>query len=190
MRFSFILLALGLWAAALSSCCQPGHKNSQPVVVDSLFQESYAYDLDIYSTQLANGIGSDSGYHPIYTFGIANTGPDDDDFTLQIRLNGAGFDITKHVPAGDTVLFETPVAPPNSITMNAKYFYPILAVADTIPLMPEAYYGMFVPSPDSTKIRSLRPDVRVLYGAIDNGPEACNTPPSEYNVNIDALPDR
>ena len=186
MRFSFILLTLGLFSAALSSCCEPGHKNSQPVVIDSLFQQSYAYDLDVYGTQLAQK--ADSGYHPIYTFGVANTGSDDDDFTLQLRLNGAGFDITKHVPAGDTVLFETPVAPPNSITINAKYFYPLLTVADTNPLMPWAYYGIFVPSPDSTKIRSLRPTITILYGAINNGPEACNTPASEYNVNIDALP--
>ena len=188
--FLTVIVCLAL-TAVLSSCCEPGHKNSQPLVIDSLFQQTYGHDFDLYSTQNSQTPTiPDSGYYPIYTFGIQNTGTDDDDFTVQFRYFNAGFDITEHVPAGKIVLFKTPVMPPDSITMNARYFYPILPAADTNPPIPYAYYALFQPNPDSTKIRSMRPTITVLYGSIDNGPEACNTPASQYVINIDQLPVR
>ena len=195
MQLRYFFIAGLILACELSSCCEPARKNSQPSVIDSLFQATHGYDVDIFTTQFSqNPAIPDSGYYPIYTFGIKNTGTDDDDFTLQLRYNNAGliagFDITKHVLAGTTVLFKTPVMPPDSITIDARYFYPNLTVADTNPPMAEAYYGLFKQSPDSIRIQLLRPTITILYGAINNGPEACNTPAGSYPVNIDALPQR
>jgi hypothetical protein len=193
MQFRYFLIVGLLFACELSSCCEPATKNSMPSVIDSLFQASHGHDVDIFTT--GNSTIPDSGYYPIYTFGIENTGSEDDDFTIQLRYNAAGgliagFDITKHVPAGKTVLFKTPVMPPDSITINATYFYPNLTVADTNPPMAEAYFGLFKQTPDSIKIQLMRPTITILYGAINNGPEACNTPAASYPVNIDELPQR
>jgi len=169
----------------LQSCCQPVHKNSAPYVVNSMFQETYGRDVDV-ARQQPSGI-PDSAYFPIYTFGIQNTGTDDDDFTLLVRANGAGFDITRHVPAGQVVLFKTPTAVLDSITMNERFAY---AVADTSPNLDWIYYGMAFQTTDSAEIHTLRPTLSIVYGAIDNGPEGCNTPASTASVDIDSLPIR
>src|ERR1041385_3231257 len=103
-----IVFLLSFWLAA---CCEPAHKDAQPLVIDSLFQESSGRDLDVYTAQnITHAQRADSAYFPIYTFGIKNSGTQDDVFTLHFRKTLyagfiAGFDITKHVPAGATVLF-------------------------------------------------------------------------------------
>ncbi len=186
VRYSLlILLSAAASATMLASCCEPTHKNSSPYMVNSMFQETYGRDIDV-ARQSLSGI-PDSAYYPIYTFGIQNTGTDDDDFTLQFRANGGGFDITRHVPAGQVVLFKTPTAVLDSITANERFVY---AVSDTSPNIDWIYYGMSFQTTDSAEIHSLRPTLSIVYGGIDNGPEGCNTPASTESMNIDSLPVR
>jgi len=183
VRYTLIVVAFAAaLSAMLASCCEPSHKNSTPYVVNSLFEETYGRDVD-FAHQPHSGI-PDSAYYPIYTFGLQNTGTDDDDFTLQLRANGGGFDITRHVPAGQIVLFKTPTAVLDSITANERFAF---VITDTSPNIDEIYYGMSFQTTDSAEIHHLRPTVSIVYGAINNGPEACNTPASTASVNIDSL---
>ncbi len=186
IRHSASLLVL-IFAGLLASCCEPSHKNSTPVSVDALFAESYAYDLDAYNTRLT-GV-TDSGYYPIYTFGIRNVGTDDDDFRMNIVLtNGAEIDIIKHVKAGDTALFRTPTLP---LDPSAQYIFPnFTSPADTSMPLARDYYGFFTQTPETTEIHSVRPTITISFGEIYGGPEACNTPASVQTLNIDALPHR
>ena len=189
-----LLLIVSL-SALLAACCEPAHKDSQPVMIDSLFSQTASPDIDIYRMFIYQTKDSIPGYFPIYTFGIKNAGSQDDDFTLRIRYNGAdvpaGFDITKRVPAGQTVLFRTPTPQGDS---SAHYTYAlsgiVIAANDSTPTMDYAYYGFTQSSKDSVKLRFLRPTLQVIYGAIDNGPEACNTPASTQDINIDQFPDK
>ena len=168
-------------------------------MIDSLFQETYGRDIDVYQ-QLESGSNiPDSAWYPIYTFGIANTGTADDDFTLQIRYTNnslstgsqtGGFDITRHVPAGDTVLFQTPVPIPDSITMKETFFYPALTITDTSPNIDFAYLFLSFQDTDSAEIHFTQPLIDILSGAINNGPEACNTPASQLNISPISLPKR
>jgi hypothetical protein len=182
-----IIFALGgfFGVMVLSSCCEPAHKNSSPYVVDSLFQETYGRDIDF--------IGKDSAYYPIYTFGIQNTGTADDNFTLQLRYGltssgwTSGFDITKHVPAGAVVLFQTPTPFPDSLTENATYAY---VFPDTGLNIDEIYYGLSFQNTDSAEIHALQPTLSIVYGSIDNGPEGCNTRASTMSMSVNSLPVR
>jgi hypothetical protein len=168
----------------LSSCCQPSHKDSSPYVVNADFQETYGRDLDLYDAPPV-----DSAYYPIYTFGIQNTGTADDYFTLQVlyRNDTVGYSITRFVPAGQIVLFQSPVAIPDSNTLNATYSY---VIQDTNPNTDEIYFGLSFPDTASAEIHSAQPSISILYGAINNGPEGCNTPASSMTVDIDSLPKR
>ena len=186
----FALLAVSAMAGLFASCCEPAHRNSSVAIVDSLFQEQHGYDIDLFTTRYLNNGVTDSGYYPIYTFGVTNTGTEDDLFTMHIRyysstVNGAAIDITKAVKAGQTVLFRTPTIPKDPL---ATYAFPVFSNPSdsTMPLSSE-YYGFFVNAPDSTEIHTMRPQITIEYGAINNGPEACNTPSSLYVVNIDRL---
>ncbi len=185
VRFSLIVL-LAASSAMFASCCEPAHKDSSPYVVNSMFQETYGRDIDRVHQPLS-GV-PDSAYYPIYTFGIQNTGTEDDDFTLQLRANGKGFDITRHAPAGQVVLFRTPTAVLDSITANEQFNY--VGISDTSPNIDRIYEGMSFQTTDSAEIHSLRPTLSIVYGAIDNGPEGCNTPASMMSVDIDSLPVR
>jgi hypothetical protein len=183
LRSSLItLLCAAALSAVLESCCEPAHKDASPYVVNSMFQETYGRDIALVN-QPFHGI-PDSAYFPIYTFGIQNTGTQDDDFTLQLRANGGGFDITRHVPAGQVVLFRTPTAVLDSITSNERFSY---VITDTNPNIDEIYYGLSFQTTDSTKIESVHPTLSIVYGAIDNGPEGCNTPASITSVSTDSL---
>jgi hypothetical protein len=155
-------------------------------MVNSLFQETYGRDLDLYNS---NAIAVDSAYYPIYTFGIQNIGTADDDFTLQLlsRQGTVGYSITKHVPAGQVVLFQSPLVFPDSNTLNATYAY---VVSDTSPNIDEIYDGLSFQSTDSAEIHAMQPMISIIYGAINNGPEGCNTPASTMSVDVDSLPIR
>jgi hypothetical protein len=155
-------------------------------MVNSLFQESYGRDLDLYNS---NFFAVDSAYYPIYTFGIQNTGTADDYFTLQLlyRNDTVGYTITKFVPAGQVVLFQSPLAVPDSNTINATYTY---AVGDTDPNIDLIYDGLSFQTTDSAEIHSVQPTISIIYGAINNGPEGCNTPASTMSVDVDSLPVR
>jgi hypothetical protein len=158
-------------------------------MVNSLFQESYGRDLDLYNS---NGSVVDSAYYPIYTFAIQNTGTASDNFTLQLLRQTAqgtvGYNITKFVPAGAVVLFQSPLATPDSNTENATYSY--FGFQDTLPNIDEIYYGESFQTADSAEIHSMQPALSIIYGAIDNGPEGCNTPASTMSLYIDSLPVR
>lgn len=138
-------------------------------MVYSLFQESYGRDLDLYNQDPTTD-NVDSAYYPIYTFGIQNTGTADDNFTLQLtcRQGTEGYSITKRVPAGQVVLFQSPLAIPDSNTVNATYSY--IGFQDTLPNIDEIYYGESFQSIDSAEIHAMQPTISIIYGAIDNGP--------------------
>ncbi len=157
-------------------------------MVNSLFQETYGRDLDIFNQNYTTG-AIDSAYYPIYTFGIQNTGTADDYFTLQLlyRNDTVGYSITKLVPAGQIVLFQSPLVFPDSNTLNATYTY---AVGDTALNTDLINFGLSFQSTDSAEIHSMQPMISVIYGAINNGPEGCNTPASTMIVNVDSLPIR
>jgi hypothetical protein len=193
----YLLLIVSL-SAFLASCCEPGHKDSQPLIIDSLFSQSHGENIDVYRMLVNNTTDTIHGFYGVYTFGIKNTGSQDDNFTLRFRLLDAGFDITKRVPAGQVVLFRTPTPQGDS---SAHYDYPVLRIIapnDTMPNMDYAYYGLSRSDTNSVLLRQLRtqdaqqtrPTVQVIYGEINNGPEACNTAPSTYTINIDRFPDR
>jgi len=185
------LLFITCLAAFFASCCEPTHKDSQPELDVANFSQDYGHNVDIYQMQIRNSHDTIQGIFPIYTFGIKNTGSQDDNFTLRLRYFDAGFDITKRVPAGQTVFFRTPTPQGDS---SAQYKYalsgPIIPVTDTAPNMDYAYYGITRPDSQSVKLRFLRPTLQVIYGEINNGPEACNTPASTLTVNIDRFPDK
>jgi hypothetical protein len=190
MKSPFLIL-IGiavLTTLGLSSCCEPKQKDSKPLVIDSLFQETSGYSLDLFQT--GTGSRPDSGYFPIYTFAIKNTGTDDDDYTVRIRVNELfGFDVRKHVPAGTIGYFRTPTPIPDSFTTGATYtrYRPDLVETDSLPLMSDFYYRFFRKSTDSVSIRVLRPDVRISSGSVDNGPEGCNSPAMETEVDVSRL---
>lgn len=198
--FLLTMLCVAVVPGVLNSCCEPGQKDSQPYVVNSKFQETYGRDIDLYRQFQSGSSVTDSAYYPVYTFGIQNTGTQDDDYTLQLRYGPlqdgtylSGFDITKHVPAGQTMLFRSPVLVPDSITANARYAYESYlcrVTGDTAPNLDEIYYGLSFQTTDSAEIHNLRPTLDIVYGAINNGPEGCNTPASSMPVNIDSLPVR
>ena len=172
MQFNWKLAAgSGLLLILLGSCCEPLQKNSQPQVIDSLFTQTYGYDLDLFRSDNTTPPQIDSGYYPIYTFAIKNTGTESDTYTLSLRLGGAGFDITKQVAAGQIGYFRTPTAVPDSFTAGAVYSFPALAPADSNPPIPNAYRGLFALGPDSTRIRNLQPSITLTYGAIEKGTE-------------------
>lgn len=189
MLKSFLLTVVcaAVLAAELAACCEPGDKDSQPYVVNSMFQETSGRDIDLLGQLNSGSSVPDSAYYPIYTFAIQNTGTQDDDYTLQLRYNGGGFNILKHVPAGQVVLFKSPIPVPDSITSNAQYSY---ILGDTAPNLNEIYYGLSFPDTASAEIHKVQPTINVVYGAIDNGPEGCNTPASMMPVNVDSLPVR
>ncbi len=157
-------------------------------MVNSMFQEAYGRDLDLYNQNISNA-SVDSAYYPIYTFGIQNTGTADDKFTLQLitRQGTVGYSITKLVPAGQVVLFQSPLAVPDSNTVNASYSY---LFQDTSPNIDEIYFGQSFQTTDSAEIHNVQPAISIIYGGIDNGPEGCNTPASTMSVNVDSLPKR
>jgi hypothetical protein len=177
-------------AGSLSSCCEPATKDSRPVFVDSLFSRTPVWEFDrIASSNNEPGTTPDSGYYPVYTFGIRNAGSQDDQFTLRIRsqytlTDGTpiGFDITRMVPAQTTVLFRTPTAVPDSITSHERITYAHLV--DTLPHMSLAYIGFFTSTPDSTMVQFENPQISVFYGAIDDGPEGCSTPATSKQVSL------
>jgi hypothetical protein len=185
------LLFVTCIAALLASCCEPTHKDSQPELDPNNFTQDYGHNADIYEMAIEHKSDTIAGIYPIYTFGIKNTGSQDDDFTLRLRRGDLGFDITKHVPAGQTVFFRTPTPQGDS---SAQYKYAlsgiVIPVTDTAPNMDYAYYGLTRPDSQSVKLRFLRPRLEVIYGEVNNGPEACNTPASTLTVNIDRFPDK
>lgn len=197
-KLSLFLLLLGITPAFfVSSCCEPSTKDSRPMIIDSLFSRTTGFDLDLQRTP-AGGI-PDSGYYPIYTFAIRNDGAQDDIFTLRFRSQYTisdqtgsgrplGFDISQTVPAGATVFFRTPTPVPDSITSRERITY--TPTQDTLPLMSRAYLGFFATTPDSTKLRYENAAVSVLYGAIDNGAEGCNTPATSKPVQIGGIQDK
>jgi hypothetical protein len=196
-KLPLLLLMLSAAPLVLSSCCEPASKDSRPSLIDSLFSRSVGYDLDLQRTPA--GGKADSGYYPIYTFAIHNDGSQDDIFTLRFRSQYTisdqtasgrplGFDISQTVPAGQTVLFRTPTPLPDSITSRERITF--TPTQDTLPLMSRAYLGFFATTPDSTKLRYENAMVSVLYGAIDNGAEGCNTPATSKPVLIGAIQDK
>ena len=113
----------------------------------------------------------DSGYYPIYTLTLKNVGSEADSFRLQFSRNNDLFYITEFVPPGQTAVFRTPGPLKDTATLNPWNFYG----------------GFFVSTTDSIHISLMQPSVSVLYGAIDNGPEGCNSDPLQMQIDVNAL---
>jgi hypothetical protein len=195
-KYSLLLLLSVSLPFVLAACCEPASKDSRPVVVDSLFQRTTGFDIDrARNLNKPLGAAPDSGYYPIYTLAVHNSGSQDDMITLRFRSqyvlttgSALGFDITRNVPADSTVLFRTPTPVPDSITSLERITYAY--APDTLPLMSDAYFGFFVSTPDSTTIAREHATISVFYGAIDNGGEGCNTPATEKPVATGSFQDR
>jgi hypothetical protein len=188
----FTGLAAVWLALGLSSCCEPAHKDSQPMVIDSTFKESAGRDLDLFGADTHPIPIVDSAYYPVYSVGIQNTGTQDDTYTLSLRYVNLGFtfgfDITKRVPAGQVVTFSTPTQPPDP---NATYAFAAATLAsDTTLSIDKMYKGIQGDSAYKVEIHRLQPTLTITYGAIDNGPEACNTPASQQQLDVNELPTR
>jgi hypothetical protein len=168
----YFLLVAGIWLTILSSCCDPAQRNSFPTVIDSSYADTAvkdAIDLEFPIEPL------DSGFYPVYSLDIKNTGSEADTFTLSISRVRNGIEIPlitkEYVQAGETKTFKTygPL-PPNS---------PDSAKANL--------YSFFVMSPDSVSIFTLKPQVSIHYGQTPNGAEQCGTRGNDISVDISKL---
>jgi len=168
------LFALVLLGAVVSSCCEPKSKDSFPFVIDSSYADTAIYDQYLFGLN-EGGLPPDSGFRPVYSLDIKNTGSEADTFTLRYSRIGNGFlipiEVKKFVPPGQTVTFTTR----NDFS-------------DTSDISSSLYYGsFFVLTRDSITITRMRPSVTITYGGIDNGPEECNTAPSTIDVDVLSL---
>ncbi|MBS1903201.1 MAG: hypothetical protein JSS75_05810 [Bacteroidetes bacterium] len=169
---------LGLVSAAIfASCCDPKARNSFPLVIDSSYSVQSVKDAKV---PVPPDYVLDSGYYPIYSIDIKNTGTEADTFRLVISPPYSGqyvvtpdFQLTdKHyVEPGQTATFRTygPV-PPNALD-TAKY----------------RYLFFFTSTPDSVSLPIFRPWVQIFYGKSIDGPETCGTPETSLDVNVDNL---
>ena len=172
LRTTLFLVLVSI-AIGLGACCEPSPKNSNPVFIDSLFHQDKLKDRYIDST---NNISADSLYYPAWTWTILNAGTDGDDFTLHVRhpLVEVGYDITRHVDAGKTAVFRSPVLG-DSNTIGAHYFL-LYRGTDTLDIPAYAFYGFYAYDSSQASISYIQPRLSITYGAVDRGPEACNTP--------------
>ena len=156
-----------LLASLLQSCCEPRQRNSQPLVIDSLYSDSAVKD----QVSPLFGQPGDSGYYPIYSLGVKNVGAEADTFTVRFLRLGYYFELKDFVQPGQISIFRSPGPLKDTASPNAQLYY----------------YSFFVTTPDSVAISKMRPDVTIQFGGIYNGPEGCNSDPETQAVDIDAL---
>ncbi len=163
------MFLLFLTGVLIESCCEPRTKNSSPQVLENTYFDTAIKDR--YPPPAPGVISTDSGYYPIYKLAIKNNGTEADTFYLRFIRNGFGFTVSQYVLPGQIGQFVTPGPIPDTVFPNAQIIY----------------YSFFVSTPDSVAISKERPTVTLLYGSVYNGPEGCNTDPTQMAIDIDAL---
>ncbi|MDP4230609.1 MAG: hypothetical protein Q8916_09430 [Bacteroidota bacterium] len=168
-RRSF-LLPLGIGLFILSSCCVPKEKNSFPMVIDTSYTDTAVKDaIDIQNVDVPLD-PFDSGYYPVYSLDIKNTGSEGDTFYLtysRVR-NGYLVPLTaqQYVGAGETKTFRTygpsPSNPPDTVKVK--------------------YYSFYVKTLDSISLFVLQPQITIHYGQSPNGPEECGSAGKDITV--------
>jgi len=169
-KYSSFILPLAL-AFMLVACCDPKPISSLPQVIDTTYSDTAIKDdMNQSNTSL------DSGYYPIYSLDIKNVGTEADTFALWYTRNRNGFVIPvivkQYVPVGETRTFRTEGPIPDH---GVQY------TADLV------YYSFFVSTPDSVSVHMLKPDIKILYGATNEGTEGCNAEAKEMFVNYSDL---
>lgn len=164
----YFFLTAAFAASILSSCCEPVQKNSFPQVIDTSYNDTAVKDAIDIQTPIDP---LDSGYYPVYSLDIKNTGTEADTFTLsytRIR-NGYEFPLSakEFVLPGETKTFKTygpsPSNPPDSVKIK--------------------YYSFYVKTIDSISLSVLQPMISVHYGGTPNGAEQCGSPGKDITVN-------
>lgn len=163
------LFLLFLTGVLIESCCEPRTKNSSPQVLENTYFDTAIHDR--YPNPSQGVLSTDSGYYPIYKLSIRNTGTEADTFSLRFTRQGIGFTTSQYVQPGQIAQFVTPGPIPDTASLSAQFIY----------------FSFFVSTRDSVAISKERPDLTLFYGSIYNGPEACNTAPTQVGIDIDAL---
>jgi hypothetical protein len=155
MRSLFTILGLTL---TLTSCCEPGIKDSFPVVDYTSYQDTVIKDvLPFFMDSI---LPRDSGYYPRFSFNIINAGGEADRFNIRIVRNGGGFEVDTTIQGHDTIRFVSPPLLVDYSVDPARYVY---------------YETFFERDSSLAHLSRMRPSITIQYGKIDLGPEGCNT---------------
>lgn len=167
-RYSkYFFLTIGFTAFLLSSCCEPAQRNSLPQVIDTSYNDTAVKD----AVDIQEPIDPlDSGYYPVYSLDIKNTGTEADTFTISYSRVRNGYEIpltaSRYILPGETKTFRTygpsPSNPPDSIKVK--------------------YYSFYVKTLDSISLTVLQPKITVHYGETPNGAEQCGSPGKDITV--------
>ena len=174
LQYRYFLLPVSLGLFIISSCCEPAQKNSFPMVIDTSYNDSAVKDAD---QVLVNGLPPpnplDSGYYPIYSLDIKNTGTEADTFKLSFYrptgLFGFPLEVDGYVLPGQTKTFRTYGPIPSNSLDTAKY----------------RYLDFFVKTVDSISLFVLQPQITIHYGQTPNGAEQCGS--SGKDISVDPL---
>lgn len=157
------------FAIIISSCCEPVARNSEPMVIDTTYRDTAIKDVADRSPLSK----LDSGFYPIYSIDIKNTGTESDTFTLvyeRVRRNYIQpLIVREFVPAGEVRTFRTIGPVPDHGLPYTSY---------------DVYFSFFVSTPDSVEISLMKPTVYIVYGANNKGSEECSAPPKQKIVDI------
>ena len=159
--FPLLFLVSASAAIVWSGCCDPNPKNSLPLVLDSTYTDTAIKDIDF---RFLNK--TDSGFYPIYSIDIMNTGIESDTFTLtykRIRYNQWLLPVVvkQFVPAGEVRTFRTEGPIPEHGAPNTS---------------DEVYVSFFAKTADSMAINVMNPEVTLTYGSTETGDESCGSP--------------
>ena len=163
------VLSLGIFFTA---CCDPKLRDSMPLVIDSTFSDTAIKDVFDRFSPNANPL--DSGYYPIYSINIKNTGTEADTFQLSYeRVGRSGYFlpvvVRQFVQPGEVKTFTTPGPIPDHGNLPTSDF---------------TYISFFVHPSDSTKIHKENPTVTIHYGTTQNDVESCGSKGQDMNVDI------
>jgi hypothetical protein len=168
----YFLLPISFALFILSACCDPAQRKSFPTVIQTSYTDTAvkdAIDLSIQGFPPPDPL--DSGYYPIYSLDIQNTGTEDDNFTLSYTRIKNGFidslNVQQFVKAGETKTFKTYGPIPSNSPDSAKALH---------------YYTFYVKTLDSIALSVMLPTMNIHYGESPNGPEQCGSPGKDISV--------
>jgi hypothetical protein len=163
---SFLPLFIFLAGIYLASCCNTKDKNSIPQVIGESYKDTAV--KDVYDR---SSLTNDSGFYPIYTLDIKNTGTEADTFLLSYERQRNNFiipvQVQQYVLPGETKTFRT-IGPVPDTGRYTSWDY---------------YYCFMVMTPDSVSVHKLKPVIKIFYGRTDYDPEGCGEPAKTMYVN-------
>jgi hypothetical protein len=171
-QYRYLFLTVGIGLFFISSCCDPVPKNSLPLVIDTSYTDTAIRDaIDVTIPGDIPPDPLDSGYYPIYSLDIKNTGTEADTFKISyLRATGSfGIPLTaqQYVLPGETKTFRTYGPIPSNSLDSAKY----------------RYLDFFVRTADSISLSVIQPTITIHYGESPNGAEQCGSPGKDITVN-------